>query len=214
MYMEQQNQDANAIFMETVSLKVDQQDQKIEAQAKKVVALENRLKEPPAWVSTLTEIKVGVQSLQVEIGKRHVPVDKIQELSNRINAGLATFSQPTKSVVIHHHHLTLAAWVAIGIFLILCLVSCGWYMTAEKGDEYRASDFKYRHLKLIEDSAGLAYLYRLDSLYRNNTDSFENGVIGQERLKQEKSELEDRLGILNGKIVDWKKRSQSDNGRK
>jgi hypothetical protein len=202
--MEQKNIEASEVFMETVSLKLNQQDQKIDNQGKKVAVLEARLKEPPAWLSTLTEIRTGILSINTEIGKRQLPAEKIQELSSRLNTGLAIFSQPMKSEVIHHHHVSIGMWAAIGMFLILCLISSGWYMTAQKGQDSRANDFKYRHLKLAVDSAASAYLYCLDSLYSSNTDSFENAVIEQERLKREKFEILDRLGILNRKISDWK----------
>lgn len=175
--MEQKNIEASEVFMETVTLKLDQQDQKIENQGKKVAVLEARLKEPPAWFSTLTEIKTGILSINTEIGKRQLPAEKIQELSSRLNTGLAIFSQPMKSEVFHHHHVSIGLWAAIGMFLVLCLISCGWYMTGQKVEDYQENDIKFRYLKLAADSARSCYLHHLDSLYRQDPDSFENVVV-------------------------------------
>ena len=159
--MEQKNIEASEVFMETVSLQLDQQVDCIDNQGEKVAALEAKLKEPPTWLPTLTEIKTGILSINTEIGKRQLPAEKNSESfpTGLESTGLAIFSQPMKSEVIHHHHVSIGLWAIIGMFLVLCLISAGWYMTAQKGQDSQANDFKYRHLKLAVDSAASAYLY-------------------------------------------------------
>ncbi|MEJ7677944.1 MAG: hypothetical protein WKG06_08790 [Segetibacter sp.] len=61
--------------------------------------------------------------------------------------------------------LTKTIWIAAALFLLVCLVSTGWYNTYNNLEMYKASDTKYRYVKL-EAPAGLKkWLGEVDKLY-------------------------------------------------
>ena len=198
--MIEQNDQVREVLMDTVITKLDRQDQKSLDQDKRIAAVEDRLGETDQLASDIQEIKADVRSIS-ENGKQvKFTEGKLQELIKRLDNVLAFLNKPPQSEVRHHHHFPAIVWASAGLFLVLCLVSTGWLMTSEKIEQYRAGDFKYRHLKLYVDSSAAAYLFRLDSVYQANPDSFRNAVADQERLKQERLDLLDRINSINDKI--------------
>jgi hypothetical protein len=198
--MIEQNDPVKEVLMDTVITKIDRQDQKSQDQDKRIAAIENGLGETAQLASDIPGIKAEVRSMAESGNQVKLTDGKLQELNKRLDKVLALLSKPPQSEVRHHHHFPAIAWATAGLFLALCLVSTGWLMTSQKIEQYRAGDFKYRHLKLFVDSSAAGYLFRLDSVYQAKPDSFRNAVEDQERLKQERLDLLDRINSINGRI--------------
>ena len=113
----------------------------------------------------------------------------IKELNKRLDNLLAVLSKPPQSEVHHHHHLAVILWVTAGLFLALCLVSTGWFITGQKAEQFKANDNKYRYLKVFLDSTATDYLFRLDSTYAAHSDSFQTVVVNRERLRERRLKL-------------------------
>lgn len=198
--MNQEKQETSAVLMDTIITKMEKQDQRIQAQEKEIALTGEKIKQIPDYSKDMREIKTGLHDLLAGLKKLDFPSEKMQEFSKIFTAGLAMLRQPTQSIVQHHHYVPKIIWVAGGLFLSLCLVCSGWYMTASTLSQYRANDTKYRKIKLAVDSAGLRYLWRLDSIYSADPDKMRSDVTEQERLKQERLELLDQIQVVNGKI--------------
>ena len=198
--MDQQSQQTHEVFMETAAVKLKQQDQQIQEQDKRLTALEGKFSDMPDQSDDLRQIKARVQTIDSKMDKLQFPTQKMEEFSRELKTGVATIKQPVTTEIKHHHYVPGLIWIAGGLFLVLCLVSSGWFMTTEKMGQYRANDIKYRNLKLAPDSAVAAYLFWLDSIYLAQPDSFTNAVLEKERLKEERLDIQGRLNSVNRRI--------------
>jgi len=176
--MTEQNDNAEEILMDTVINKLRRQDEQSGTHEKRITAIEGKI--------------AGPQS--------KFPEEKVQELIKRLDSALSILQHPPKSEVRHIHHFPAILWVAGGLFLTLCLVSSGWFMTGQTLEQFRAGDYKYRYLKVFMDSAVTDYLFKLDSVYKADPDSFQNVVVTQERLKEHLSELLYQMHAVDSQI--------------
>jgi len=198
--MNLENQESGEVLVETIVTKLGQHDKIIQGQDIRLDAVEKKMQQVPDTAPAILEIKRDLGSISSEIQKGKFPADKVQELSGLLTTTNSLLRQPVQPQVQHHHHFPMLAWLTAGLFLSLCFLSLGWIMTGSKLADYRASDTKYRKLKLVADSSFLVYLYKLDSLYRSDPDSLRNAVIEEEQLKQERLELTDRIETVNRKL--------------
>lgn len=209
--MNQENQGTNEVFMDTVSTKLINQDQKIHAQDERLSALESKISQSPDNSNDIRDIKASILAMRTDVEKFQFPMQKLEQFSKLLGMGILALNQPLKSEVKHHHHIPGVTLAAIGLIIALCLTATGWYMTANQMSRYNGNDIKYRHLKLTTDSASAAYLFWLDSVYDAAPDSFKNVVLEKERLKEKRLELLDqvrsvnrRMNELNGKAGERK----------
>jgi len=203
--MNQGNQETSDVFRDVVTKNLTEQEKKIKLQDERLSAVEGRISGSPDHTGDIREIKAAVQAIQSNTERLRFPTQKMEEFSKLLSAGISTFSQPIKSEVRHHHYVPMIIWAAIGLFLLLCLVSTGWFMTVQTMDKYQANDIQYRHLKLI-DTAHSRYYFLLDSIYQVQPDSFTSAVIKGERLKQEQLETMEHLHDINKQIDNLNKK--------
>ncbi len=124
---------------------------KVDAHERKIEQLQEKIEQLPDYTETLNLIKSREDEILVDIQKIFFPEKEMRELSATMVTGLALIRQPMKQEIIHHHHVTKITWIAAALFLIVCLLSTGWYITAAKLEMYKANDTKYRYLKLEAD---------------------------------------------------------------
>jgi hypothetical protein len=198
--MPQEKEDSSMILMDTVVSKLEQQDQKIKAQEKKMAGLEQQVSAVSDPLPDLSAIKAGMQEILATLKNLRFPTETVQELSKRLAAALDLLRAPAKTNIEHHHHIPKVIWATGGLFLALCIVCSGWFTTCNKLGEYQGGDIKYRSLKLNVDSAALVYLYRLDSFYLANPDSLRKNVEDQERLRAERIDLLNQIQAVERKI--------------
>jgi len=195
-----EKQEASAVLMDTVVSKLEQQQQKIQTQEKRIEQVEEGLQKKPDFSADIKEMKTGLQNLKIAVDSQQFPTKQVQELSKQLTTSITLMRQPVENTTQHHHHIPKLIWAAGGLFLLLCLVCSGWYMTASTIGQYKANDTKYRRLKLRADTVLLKDLWRLDSTYSANPDSMRSVVEEQERLKQQRLELLDQIERVNSKI--------------
>ncbi len=207
--MIQEKQVPSDVMMDSVVCKVQKQEQRIQAQDEKLTRMEENIKAIPNHSKDWEETKATILELVVVSKGQKTLMEKLQGFFKSLDIAVNLLRHPAESKVQHHHHFPKIAWITSGLFLILCLVCSGWFMTARRIEQHRAGDIKYRHLKLICDSAMLRYLWRLDSIYLADPDKMQKDVEDQERLKQERLELIDQLQAVNSKIGQDKKTGQT-----
>src|SRR5579863_6820860 len=156
--MPQEKEDSSMILMDTVVSKLEQQDQKIKAQEKKMAGLEQQVSTVADPLPDLSAIKTGMQEILLGFKNLRFPTETMQEFSKRLAATLDLLRAPVKTNIEHHHHFPKLIWATGGLFLALCIVCSGWFMTCNKLGEYQGGDIKYRSLKLNVDSAAFVYL--------------------------------------------------------
>ncbi|MGX5817997.1 hypothetical protein ACWKWU_07365 [Chitinophaga lutea] len=112
-----------------------------------------------------------------------------QRLDRTLRDTITALSRP--QVQNHHHHFPKVAWATAGLFLILCLVSTGWYLTASRLGDFRDNDTKYRYLQLFDNSQLARLLHFVDSLQRTQPDFFRDSVLSEEEEKHRRLEMLD-----------------------
>jgi hypothetical protein len=201
--MNDEKQAPSEIMLDTIVEKVESQQKRMQTQEEKLALVEKKVNAIPDHSKDFEEVKTGVRDLKAVSNGQNAIMEKLQGFFTSLEIAVALLRRPVKSHVHHDHHdhhVPKIIWIAAGLFLALCLVCSGWYMTARDSGQYQANDIKYRHLKLDADSAFHQYLVRLDSIYLSDPDKMRKNVIEQERLKQKRLELIDQLQTVNSKI--------------
>lgn len=187
--MNEQDNNIRAAFMEVTSRKVEGQD-------KKIAAMEEKMKDIPANTELLRKILSSVEVLNSHLGLASLLPETISRFSNRLDLATTLLKQPATNKVIHHHHVPKLIWISAGLFVVLCLVCSGWYITSSKFDGFVASDTKYRQLRLDTAHKSLQlYLNQLDSMYRVQPNMREKVLEMEEeyRLNCERLQKAERL---------------------
>ncbi|GEO11155.1 hypothetical protein [Segetibacter aerophilus] len=137
---------------------------------------------------TMSVIITKVDAVRSDVQNISFPVAEIRELSINLDTTIDLLKRPVKKEIIHHHHATKVLWVTAALFLIICLLSTGWYLTKDALLRYKESDTKYRYLKLQAGKGLSNALYFIDSLYIKDG-SMRDKVISKEEENQRKFDL-------------------------
>ena len=165
--------------------------EKADAQEKKITEMQGTLKNVPG-TEEIRHIEKEVGELKTTVNNISFPTQAMQELSNRLAESTRLLRQPVINKVLHHHYVPKIIWIAAGLFIALSLTCSGWYITAGKLTEFKASDTKYRYLKLKENQSLQQLLYIADSLYRIDK-GMRDSVQQQEETLRQRFELEQRI---------------------
>ncbi len=187
--MNEQDNNTSAAFMEVTSRKVEGQD-------KKIAAIEEKMKDIPVNNELFRKLLDSVEILRSDLGSVSLLPGKISHFSNRLDLAMDLLKQPATNKVIHHHHIPKLIWISLGLFIVLCLVCSGWYVTSTKLDGFVASDTKYRQLRLDTTHKSLQlYLDQLDNLYKTQPDLRKKVLETEEeyRLNLERLQKAERL---------------------
>lgn len=199
--MNEQVNDSHAAFMEAALKKIETQDKKIADMFQQISSI-------PDNSQDIQHLKTGMNDLKAEIKNARFPVREMQEFSKQLTIGVKLLKEPVTVKTLHHHYIPKLVWITAGLFLALCLVSAGWYMTGQKLGGYIANDTKYRLLRLDTAHYPLQLsLDKADSLYHIDPDlrkfvleteeqrrvNFER-LQKAERLKRDAEELEKAAG--------------------
>jgi hypothetical protein len=198
--MSQEKQESDEVLIDTIVSKLEKQDERILSQESETVVLKEGIKQIPDYSKEIQEVKSSLKDYILTLKQLKFPTEKMDGLSKKLTEGVTLLRQPVETKVLHHHYIPQIIWIAAGLFLSLCLVCSGWFITASRLSEYQANDVKYRKIKLEVDSAGLLYLRHLDSLYSADPTGMRGRVEVQERLKQERLELLDRIQTVDRKL--------------
>jgi len=212
--MDEEKQETSTVLMDTIVSKLEKQDERIQAQERRTADLQEEIKQIPDYSREVQEVKILLKDFISTLNRLEFPTAKMEDFSKKLTAGVTLLRQPVENKLLHHHHIPQIIWIAAGLFLSLCLVCSGWYMTASRSGLYLANDVKYRKLRLELDSAGLRYIQYLDSLYLADPDGMRNSVEEKERLKQERLELLDRIQTIDRRLQQPSKKAvEKKNGK-
>ncbi len=99
-----------------------------------------------------------------------------------------TASKNSNKRIEHKHHLHKGLFISLLLTVLCILLSFGWYKSYNASKQLKASDIKYRALKVVGNKSLLKLLHYTDSLYFINCDSFELKVnSGEKKLQHNKN---------------------------
>jgi hypothetical protein len=160
---------------------------KVDAHEKKINELGEKTAQLPDYTERFNAIDNSVNSLRSDIQKMNFPQKEMHQLSNKLEAGIEIFTQPIQQNLNHHHHAPKVLWATGILFLVVCIVSIGWYQTINKLDLYKANDTKYRYLKL-NAYEGLSKQLRIIDKREREDPTLRDRVIATEEENQAKLE--------------------------
>lgn len=178
----------NEILLGTVIDKVDAYEKKISGQEKQINELKEEVKHIGNHSEILSMIKTGMEELRTAIKQQSFPEKELRQLHTDIITNTELLKQPVKKEIIYDYHSRKAIWIAAALFLILCLMSAGWIMTAGKLNVYKANDTKYRYLKLQDNTTLNTWLSLTDSLHLMDV-NMRSTVIAKEDENQKNYEI-------------------------
>ena len=182
--MNEEENNTNAAFREVVLKKVETQD-------KRTAALEEKVNHIPDNTEQMQMLISTVEGLRNDLQNSRLPIEKVQELSFKLDLIIDFYKRPVKKEILHYHHVPKIILIAAILFIALALVSSGWYMTASKLDGYIANDTKYRQLRLDTSIRSLQhYLDRIDSMYNARPDMRKAVLETEERNRENFERLE------------------------
>lgn len=174
--MTEQNSEMSTPFAEVVTNKIKKLDEQIANMQEKLNSMLDIIQEITEFRKQLTEVKVAITAIKI-------PTKQMEELSGNLATHTALLKQPVENKVVHHHHMPKLIWASAALFIVLCLVFCGWYNTGQKLDEYQANNFKYRYLKLRNNPALHQLLVITDSLYQINPEFGKAVLHGEDSIR-------------------------------
>lgn len=175
-------------FKDTMIAKTDQHDNRLSDLESKIVTASEMKEDLEQSRKVLAETKELLTSL---------PISRLQILTIALETNTKAHQQPQE--IKHHHHLHWVAYVAGGLFLLLCLFAAGWYMTAGKLDDFVANDTKYRYLKLSNSIEAKKMIHEADSIFRSN-DDLRDWVLIQEENRSRQVELAESIKSQQQKL--------------
>ena len=154
----------------------------------KVDGHEKRISETQTAINKMSNVSEQIESMKDAVEKLNSSVNNISFPVRDMKDLRSQLSRPVTNTVEHHHHFPKILWLASGLFLGLAIVCTGWYMTGTSMKEYKASDTKYRYLKLNSNKSLQDLLSFTDSLYRTDPD-MRDSVIQKEEENRKILEL-------------------------
>ncbi len=178
----------NEVLIGSLIDKVDAQERKIGLQENQINELREKANTTPTVIEAVSQFKTAVEGLNFDIKKLAFPEKEMRQLSAGLETTIMLLNQPVKKEIMHHHHATKTIWIAAALFFIVCLISMGWYDTYKHLEMYKASDTKYRYVKLNAPPSLKKWLGELDKLYLVDR-NMRNTVIAREEENQRKFEM-------------------------
>jgi hypothetical protein len=178
---------------------------KVDDQERKIEGLKEKVNQQPVAEEVLNQFKTRLEELRSAVRKISFPEKEMWELSARLDTSIELLKHPVEQKTIHHHYVPKVTWLAAGFFLLLCLLSMGWYNTYNKLDLYEANDTKYRYLKLEAGPGLLKRMTFIDSLCRANSEMREF-VIAKEEQNQRDFEVMRKAEHMENGVKKLKKK--------
>lgn len=195
----------NEILIDTLIDKVDAHEKKIEGHDIKINGVVEKVEGLMEFTEMLTAILNTVETTKADIHRLSFPENELRNFAASLVTHTALLKQPVKKEIIHHHHFSKIIWIAVGLFLVVCLVSTGWYITSDKLDLYKANDTKYRYLKLENNKSLLTILQKTDSLYQADN-QLRQRVIAKEEENQRNLEMLQRALRMEAEAKELKQK--------
>ncbi len=196
------------ILLESLVGAVDALEKKTKEIQDQVKGLPDHAESIKGIDSRLGAAENGIKELP---GKIFMPLPEIIALTHELQNHSRLLSTPMKQEVRHEHHLSKPIVACIVLSLVVIGLLLLEYYTWFQADQHKENDFKYRFLKVFQDSQAQKTLHDLDSQYNANPEEFQKQVIEREKIEQERFEdfqrMQRELQEIKGLQEKWKPQS-------
>ena len=177
----------------------------VDSHTKKIDKIEETVKNIPDHSADIQQVKKELTQLETVVQNKNFPIKEMEDLTFRLKEAVALFNQPVTNNVLHHHYVPKIVLIAAGLFLTVCFLSTGWYMTADKLNLYKANDTKYRYLRSYGTKAVQQLLNFTDSLFIV-TPKLREAVLQREQKIQDSIETMLRANDMEQQAIELRKR--------
>lgn len=178
------------ILLQTLVEKVTEMDKRTKETHEKIGQLPDYSTKIDDLNKQMTVLEAEVWAIPAQIS---IPEANIVELKQQLQQNTAQLKRPLEQVTRHVHHLhwpVITCFVLGGVILTLVVfLSLAW----DKIQEHRASDIKYRDLRLWGTEPLQRILDGRDSAYVADPDGMEKLVTEEELRRQEVRRTQERL---------------------
>jgi len=165
-------------IIETLASKVDKHE-------KLLGDLDEKIKALPDSSGKIAEIWREMHDTFLQ---HWLPKEKVVTLTAALSQNIQMMKTPRTENLIHHHHVSKVIYIVIALLVVVAVLSMGWLSTADKLNQYKAADTKYRFLKLQDSKSIQQLLTTTDSIYYGNP-TLRDSVLRQEQLKNDRLEM-------------------------
>jgi hypothetical protein len=137
-------------------------------------------------VNQLKSCQSGIENCSRDLRNLNARLDA---LSLKVTSLPKSLDEKRQDHTIHHHHLHKGVWISIGLFLTVAILIASLINTRNNFKVYEANDIKYRRLKVKADTSLLRRLYRTDSLFTINPETFRKETMDEENRIAERARL-------------------------
>ena len=128
----------NEILIGSLIDKVDAQERKIGLQENQINELREKANKTADNTEAVKQFTTTLEGIQTDIKKLTFPEKEMRQLSARLETiKIVLLKEPVKKEIIHHYYSTKIIWIAAALFLIVCLISIGWYNTYKNLQMYK-----------------------------------------------------------------------------
>jgi hypothetical protein len=181
---------------------------KLDTQDRRINELAEKLEHFNRQEQVLNVVDKKIEAVKSLVEKISFPEEDMRELSGNIVTSVALLKQPMQQKIIHHHHAAKIIWVTAALFLIVCLISSGWIITANNLNAYKANDTKYRYLKLQTNQSLSSVLSTTDSLYEKD-EKMREAILAKEEQNEQDFKMLQRAIQMEKEAKELKKQVNS-----
>lgn len=128
----------NEVLIGSLIDKVDAQERKIGLQENQINELREKANHIPDNAEAVHQFKTALEGLRADIKKLAFPEKEMRQMSATLETiKILLLKEPVKKEIIHHYYSTKTIWIAAALFLIVCLISIGWYNTYKSLQMYK-----------------------------------------------------------------------------
>ena len=128
----------NEVLIGSLIDKVDAQERKIGLQENQINELREKVNTTPDNSEAVSQFKTALEGIRTDIKKLAFPEKEMRQMSATLETiKILLLKEPVKKEIIHHYYSTKIIWIAAALFLIVCLISIGWYNTYKSLQIYK-----------------------------------------------------------------------------
>lgn len=170
---------------------------------------QHSLKESQEQFRTLNQemetLRTGQETLLQSISE---PIKQLDEFSAKIGAHSELLKKPVIQKVVHEHHVPKLLYVTVALFSICLSFGFGWFQTAQRSNQYRNNDTKWRKLMLGARPTLTKIMQEVSSSVEDDPDKTRDSVERVETHNQQVWELHQKM------VADSAQMHELEGGRK
>lgn len=142
-------------------------------------------------------LKTGQQTL---LQRTSGPIKQLDELGVKIDSHSELLKKPLIQKVVHEHHIPKLLYATAALFCICLCFGFGWFQMAQRSDQYRNNDTKWRKLLLGAKPVLTKIMQDVSTDVDNDPDKTREAVEKEETHNQQVWDLHQKMVADSAKM--------------